>query len=403
MLFSGEQATWLARLGREHDNLRTALRWLLQKEEPSMAVRLGIALWHYWYIRAHHLEGTALLEQILKRPLPTGERAKVLYGLGMLARRVGSDEKVAQTLKTALALFRQLQDEYYIASTLRVLGFSDYRRKNYTAAQQKLVEALHIFRKLDNPEAVAVALINLGYVQMVQRDYGAAKLYLEESLAIRRQSGNLNGIANCLDALGLTSIHQGNYSVAKAHLTESRDIYQSLGNKRTLIVPLSMLGSIAYHQKAYREADALYEQAFIHAKHSKHRGIIAETQYQLALTKLRLGKLDTAVTNVQDALHFFQHTKLVEELAINLMIFSLVALATERTDIGLKVAAKIRQMHDTICTDPLYPTIQDELNMAVTDVRSQYDAARFTQLLTKGAAMSLEEITDLAIESLTMS
>ena len=44
------QAVWLARLAGEHDNLRAALDWCDQRGERQMGLRLGSALWRYWWM-----------------------------------------------------------------------------------------------------------------------------------------------------------------------------------------------------------------------------------------------------------------------------------------------------------------------------------------------------------------
>jgi predicted ATPase len=55
-LKGSHQAEWLARLEREHDNLRAALCWWVQ-EEAEQAVRMGGALWRFWHVRGHLTEG----------------------------------------------------------------------------------------------------------------------------------------------------------------------------------------------------------------------------------------------------------------------------------------------------------------------------------------------------------
>src|SRR5207244_6313381 len=70
-----QQAAWLERLEREHDNLRAALQWSLEQaeneeatdDERSMetALRLGGALREFWRIHGYISEGRNFLERSL--------------------------------------------------------------------------------------------------------------------------------------------------------------------------------------------------------------------------------------------------------------------------------------------------------------------------------------------------
>lgn len=64
-----QQAVWLERLEQEHDNLRTALQWLLEQREAGpnreKALRLGAALQRFWEVRGHSSDGRSFLERAL--------------------------------------------------------------------------------------------------------------------------------------------------------------------------------------------------------------------------------------------------------------------------------------------------------------------------------------------------
>jgi predicted ATPase/class 3 adenylate cyclase len=56
--FTGADAVeWLDRFQREHDNVRTALRWAIDHAEVETALRLVGSLWRFWFQRGHLIEG----------------------------------------------------------------------------------------------------------------------------------------------------------------------------------------------------------------------------------------------------------------------------------------------------------------------------------------------------------
>src|SRR5205814_7813997 len=85
-----EQGKWLELLEREQDNLRAALHWAKENEDAEIGMRLGAALWRFWYVRGYYSEGREQLAAMLSIPgvgavRLSGGRAGV-GGLG--ARRV---------------------------------------------------------------------------------------------------------------------------------------------------------------------------------------------------------------------------------------------------------------------------------------------------------------------------
>ena len=65
LLDGPRQGVWMARLDREYDNVRAALRWGLERGLYERVLRLGAAFWRFWWIRAYFPEGQRWLEALL--------------------------------------------------------------------------------------------------------------------------------------------------------------------------------------------------------------------------------------------------------------------------------------------------------------------------------------------------
>jgi predicted ATPase len=65
-LKGANQLEWLERLEAEHDNMRGALSWALEREEAALALGLGGALWWFWWMRGYFSEGRRWLEEALE-------------------------------------------------------------------------------------------------------------------------------------------------------------------------------------------------------------------------------------------------------------------------------------------------------------------------------------------------
>src|SRR5262249_42958363 len=154
-LRGAEQGKWLARLEQEHENLRAALSFLLERavrgtEQVAQALRMCSALLWFWYIRGHRHEGRTFLERALANSEGVGAlvRAKALYAAGHLAYAQDDYEQVEAFLEESLALFRGLSDTRGSAISLRVLGSAAWARSQYARARSLLQEAEALYKEV---------------------------------------------------------------------------------------------------------------------------------------------------------------------------------------------------------------------------------------------------------------
>ncbi|MFI6541302.1 BTAD domain-containing putative transcriptional regulator [Nonomuraea sp. NPDC050547] len=102
------QPRWLARLDAERDNLAAAIRWAAESGEADLAVRLGVALSWFWFLRDHPPESLDLLGRVLDARGASDPRARALvvaaHALATTETISGPDEGEAAFARIRTAL-----------------------------------------------------------------------------------------------------------------------------------------------------------------------------------------------------------------------------------------------------------------------------------------------------------
>jgi predicted ATPase/DNA-binding SARP family transcriptional activator/DNA-binding CsgD family transcriptional regulator len=231
-LTGAHQQAWAARLEAEHDNLRAALSWSLEKE-PETALRLAGKLARFWEIRSRFSEGSGWLEAALCQSGRTEEatRAPLLTETGTFAWHRGDYERASELHGQALALYRQLGDEGGVAFSLNCLGNHQDEQGNHGRAVPLLEEALAISRRIGDRRTTADALWNLAEVARHQGDYERAKTLGLESLALTREMADKLELARTTGWLGMvTAYNSDDHDAAEGFLKESLALNREIGS-----------------------------------------------------------------------------------------------------------------------------------------------------------------------------
>lgn len=194
------QSAWFLRLEREHDNLRRALRWLLDRSDHAAALRLASALSHFWIARGYHVEGRRWLEEALSHApdADPGIRMRALLGLAVILMHSDLDRSRA-VVEEALDLAQQRQNHYGIAESLTLRGWQEAYAARWTESTEYLQRALSLWEELDDRSLMAFTLFMLGIVTY-RRGHAekAAALHLEALDQDRGIGYGTSQIAFCL-------------------------------------------------------------------------------------------------------------------------------------------------------------------------------------------------------------
>jgi non-specific serine/threonine protein kinase len=256
-----EQAAWLGRLAREHDNLRAALRWAGERGEAGPGLRLGAALFIFWMAYGYLGECRRWLEPLLDAGpggVEPAVRAKALAVAGLMAAHQGDPERAVSATRESVALSRASGDRRGLAFSLYALGSALGYRGEYEAAGPHFRECLLLVRGLGDRWWIAGSLVNEGDMVRNAGDREAARALLEEGASLFREAGDRWGRAVALALLGYIALEGGAVDRAAALAAEGVSLLREAGVRWKLAECLEVLAGVAGARKQAERAARLF-------------------------------------------------------------------------------------------------------------------------------------------------
>jgi predicted ATPase/class 3 adenylate cyclase len=250
-LLGPDQAEWLNRLEREHDNFRTALEWRMRQNKGEEALQLAGALGLFWLKHSHYSEGRSWLEnlldeypdaaeplrlkalrwagfmafwqtdiaasrrmymQSLEREQAFGDRWGFAFSLHMLANieiLEGDVEKSRELHKESMALSREINAIWVLALSQFSLGDIEYSQGNIAFAEELSYEALKNFRQLGEIFFMGRVMSNLGYILGAKGDFPGARKIFMEALELLYELRDKEGMSLVMNGLAGIFQHEG--------------------------------------------------------------------------------------------------------------------------------------------------------------------------------------------------
>jgi tetratricopeptide (TPR) repeat protein len=402
-LRGAEQQAWLDRLEREHDNLRTALRWTLTKRERLEAgLRLVGALWWFWSIRGHLSEGRSWIEGLLRHESAEDAEAQAhartgaLIGAGGLACFQGDFEVARARLEESLSLGHKLGDHHTMAYAEALLGKVAVEQGHPETARTRVEQSLVLFQLAGDPWGRATALVYLGWALTLSGDLAGARARFEESLAIYRELGDQRGILAVMGGLGEVAWLQGDTDLGLAIGTEGLVGYQALGDKAEIAYLVVRLGDIALRQGDIARAEAQYNQGLALFQELGQKRGIAVTLQNLAQAALNRANPTAATTALIESMQLFHDLGDPIFMARNLVMLAEAARALGQGQRAARLLGTAeRAWEETSVSLSLGDKI--DLEQISEAVRADMPEALFGAAWAEGHALTREEAIAYAL------
>ena len=218
---AGGDVDWLA-LERDHDNLRAALRTLIERNDGEAVVRFVEGLGFLWAERGHLSEGSIWFEEAVRLAvdLPRPWQAQVSVMAARFAWQRRDFDRATRDATFALAAYREAGDAGMEAVSLRLLGVIAASRGDLETADDLLDQAAVLFETLGHDPGLHMVAHDRAVTALKTGDYGRARVHLEESLARARALGSDQRLSHSLCDLGMLALLEHRREQADALLVE---------------------------------------------------------------------------------------------------------------------------------------------------------------------------------------
>jgi predicted ATPase len=256
---------WLDLVDAEHDNYRAAFDRLLVGH-TQLALRLGGALWRFWAVRGHHIEGIRRLEEaLLSDDSATAARASALIGACAIAVSVKEYDRARRHADEAHDLYRSAEDAWGIARATFFQGYVAIESGDFARARPPFEECLERFTELGAEHDVQLALFNLSWACEELGDDQRARDLAEECLRRARASGSRRNLAFALDLMSSRERDDGRLEEALEAALEGLGIRRDEGDVEHQLDGLSRLAFIyARADRAQEAATLLSSSVYLH-------------------------------------------------------------------------------------------------------------------------------------------
>ena len=274
------RSAWLARLEREHDNLRAALQWALERNLSTLGLRVAVGLWKFWRSRGHLREGQRWFAALLA-PAAEDEdatsmalRASALEGAGWIAQDGQDFARAAALFARSGALRRALGAGGAADRAADHCGMEARAAGDYARATALFEESLaqhrrsaHPERPMDDDLGLTLSLSNrytlLALVLREQGAYARASALYEECLALHRDLGDRQGMASAWLGLGDIARDQGDAARVRAYCEDCLLVFREYGliwaigfSLNNLALAALMAGDMALAARHAEESEA---------------------------------------------------------------------------------------------------------------------------------------------------
>jgi predicted ATPase len=228
----------LKRYEQELTNFRAALSGFARDNRNDELLRLGSALWRFWFVRTYYRDAMGWLDSapLCDESVPTATRAASFATAGAIAFYVLDDVDQADALwREGLALTGETDDPREQALERHRTGSVTWRRGDVAKALEIHEEAARLFEQAGDQRSRLTELHFIGEARRDLGEYAEGRRMLEQTLALARSLGSMRQQVSTTHSLGDLHLDLGETGAALRRYAESLTLAVESGEPRTQV------------------------------------------------------------------------------------------------------------------------------------------------------------------------
>ena len=223
-------------------NFRAALSGFARDDRSDEFLRLGPALWRFWFTRTYYRDALGWLDKapLHDESVPASTRAAAFAAAGSIAFYVFDDVDRADALwREGNALTGETDDPRERALERHRTGSVTWRRGDVAKAVEIHAEAARLFEQAGDQRSRLTELHFVGEAKRDLGEYEEARRLLEETLALARSLGSMRQEVSTAHSLGDLHLDLAETDAALRRYGESLDLAVASGEPRTQVYCLA--------------------------------------------------------------------------------------------------------------------------------------------------------------------
>ncbi|NOH01888.1 MAG: tetratricopeptide repeat protein [Chloroflexi bacterium] len=323
ILRTGGQLPWLERLEMEHDNLRAAMSWSIERKDVEQALRIPAALGYFWDIHGHYREGINWLTQALKVDETNAKQNHPLAWANAAHARFALSTAISRTLThfqpemdEVVRIYRESGEDFRLGHALYHAAYIPAYSGNIDKAQSAYEESLAVYERINDPWGIGACIHCLAHAAEHKGNTEEAFRLFDRSLEVLQPVGDRWSLYHPVGDTARLAANQGDLEAAKKVFHESIQTFEELGNRSWISNSLRGLARVYYLQGDYAVARGFLDKSLAIAEAISDASEAAWTQYRIGLIEWAVGQGERAHRNLLSALTSIEKTGVLEDISL---------------------------------------------------------------------------------------